>query len=280
MPAIPSLSLPVLEKLSDVLGDTGAGLTGSDIGRYLARAGIDDPLRGYTKRHRLFEALDACQRRDGCANNVLAFVMMAMAPVSYVGSSQQFEDRRAAVNEALAFAGLSIGPDGQLSTRAVAKTLSEAEQRARSLRSELLRRAGHAEVLRFCRAELLQDNYFHAVLEAAKSLAERLRRMTGVQADGARLVDQVLEPGSAGGLPLVAFNSLHTDTDRSEHRGLTLMIRGIFGAFRNLTAHDPKILRPVGEQDGTDLLTTISLLHRKLDAAVLTRNRPDHEAPV
>jgi hypothetical protein len=31
----------------------------------------------------------------------------------------------------------------------------------------------------------------------------------------------------------------------------------------------------VGEQDGTDLLTTISLLHRKLDAAVLTRAWPD-----
>lgn len=53
------------------------------------------------------------------------------------------------------------------------------------------------------------------------------------------------------------------------------MIRGIFGAFRNLTAHDPKILRPVSEQDGTDMLTMISLLHRKLDAAVLTRSRPD-----
>ena len=139
------------------------------------------------------------------------------------------------------------------------------------------RRGAHAEVLRFCRAELLQDNYFHAVLEAAKSLAERLRQLTGVQVDGARLVDQVLEPGSAGGLLLLAFNSFATDTDRSEHRGLTFMIRGVFSAFRNPTAHEPKILRPVGEQDGTDLLTTISLLHRKLDTAVLisTRRQPD-----
>jgi uncharacterized protein (TIGR02391 family) len=275
MSAIPSLLPPVLQKLCDVLGDTSTGLTGSDIGRYLARAGIDDPLPADTKRYRLFEALAACQRRDGCANNVLAFVVAVMAPVNYAGSAQLFEDRRLAVNEALAFAGLSIGVDGQLSTRAVARTLSEAEQRARSLRNELLRRGAHAEVLRFCRAELLQDNYFHAVLEAAKSLAQRLRQMTGVEADGARLVDQVLEPGSTGGLPLVAFNSLATETDRSEHRGLTFMVRGVFSAFRNPTAHEPKILRPVGEQDGTDLLTTISLLHRKLDAAVLTRAWPD-----
>ena len=99
--------------------------------------------------------------------------------------------------------------------------------------------------------------------------------MTGVEADGARLVDQVLEPGSTGGLPLVAFNSLTTETDRSEHRGLTFIVRGVFSAFCNPTAHEPKILRSVDEQDGTDLLTTISLLHRKLDAAVLTRAWPD-----
>jgi hypothetical protein len=35
MPAIPSLPPPVLQKLCDVLGDTAAGLTGSEIGRYL-----------------------------------------------------------------------------------------------------------------------------------------------------------------------------------------------------------------------------------------------------
>jgi uncharacterized protein (TIGR02391 family) len=272
MPAIPSLPPPVLQKLCDVLGDTNDGLTGSEIGRYLRRTGIDDPTPADTKRYRLFEALAARQHQDGCANNVLAFVTAVMAPVNYVGNSKMFEDRRAAVNEALAFVGLSIGTDGQLSTRAVAKTLSEAEQRAKSLRNELLRRGAHAEVLRFCRAELLQDNYFHAVLEAAKSLAARLRSMTGSPLDGAKLIDQVLEPGSSG-LPLVAFNSLATDTDRSEHRGLTLMVRGVFGAFRNLTAHDPKVLRPLGEQDGTDLLTTISLMHRKLDSAVLTRGR-------
>jgi uncharacterized protein (TIGR02391 family) len=229
----------VLQKLCDILGDTASGLTGSEIGRYLRSMGINDPTPDDTKRFRLFEARAARQRQDGCANNVLAFVTSVMAPVNYVGLSQLYEDRRAAVNDALAFVGLSVGPDGQLTQRTAAKTLAEAEQRARSLRNELLRRRAHAEVLRYCRAELLQDNYFHAVLEAAKSLAwrlaARLRSMTGSSLDGSKLIDQVLESGS-GGLPLVAFNSLTTETDRSEQRGLTLMIRGVFGAFRNLTA--------------------------------------------
>jgi uncharacterized protein (TIGR02391 family) len=266
---IPSLPAPVLQKVSDIIGDTELGLTGSDIGRFLAQAGIADSAMSTTKRYRLYEALSIRQRQDGCANNVLNFVMAVMTPVNYVGASHRFEERRAALNETLSFVGLSIGPDGKLSTAKVAQTLSEAENRARSLRQELLRRGAHAEVLRFCRVELLQDNYFHAVLEAAKSLAARLRTMSGSTLDGTKLVDQVLELGSAG-IPVLAFNALATETDRSEHRGLVLMIKGVFGAFRNLTAHEAKILRPIGEQDATDLLTTISLLHRKLDGAVRT----------
>jgi uncharacterized protein (TIGR02391 family) len=265
---VQSLPAPVLQKLTDIIGDTGEGLTGSEIGRFLAQVGIADSGMS-TKRHRLYDALAVRQNQDGCANNVLGFVMAVMAPVNYVGASHRFEERRVALNEALSFVGLSIGPDGKLSTAKVAQTLSEAEQRARSLRKELLRRGAHAEVLRFCRVELLQDNYFHAVLEAAKSLAARLRALTGSTLDGAKLVDQVLELGPTG-MPVLAFNALATETDRSEHRGLTLMIKGVFGAFRNLTAHEAKVLRPIGEQDATDLLTTISLLHRKLDGAVRT----------
>jgi len=44
-------------------------------------------------------------------------------------------------------------------------------------------------VLHFCRAELLQQNYFHAVLEASKSVADKLRALVGVTGDGSLLVD-------------------------------------------------------------------------------------------
>jgi hypothetical protein len=55
--------------------------------------------------------------------------------------------------------------DWRLALRAAgaARTLTEAEQRADRLQNEL-RRQVHADVLKFCRAELLQENSFHAVL--------------------------------------------------------------------------------------------------------------------
>jgi hypothetical protein len=40
------------------------GLTGSEIGRYLTRCGIEDPWPGAMKRHRLFEAFRVKQQLD------------------------------------------------------------------------------------------------------------------------------------------------------------------------------------------------------------------------
>ena len=64
----------------------------------------------------------------------------------------------------------------------------------------------HSDVLKFCRAELVADNYFHAVFEAAKSVAEKLREKTGLLSDGAVPVDEALGLGKAG-VPRLAFNS-------------------------------------------------------------------------
>jgi hypothetical protein len=123
-------------------------------------------------------ALAARQKRDGCGNNVGAFIQKVMAPVRFVGRSEQFEGIRHSLNQALAFNGLQLGEDGKLKSVAQAKTLTEAEERAGRLRAELQRRRVHADVLRFCKPELLEENYFHAILEATKSVAEKIRTRT------------------------------------------------------------------------------------------------------
>jgi len=66
----------------------------------------------------------------------------------------------------LAFSGIAVSPSGELSAVTKAETLTEAARRADELRAHLTTRGVHADVLRFCRAELVGDNYFHAVLEA------------------------------------------------------------------------------------------------------------------
>jgi uncharacterized protein (TIGR02391 family) len=272
MPTVAKLSAAVLGRTCEILGHTSAGFTGSELGRLLAQQGILDPYPGITKRDRLHRALADQQSRDGHANSVLAFVQSAMDPVRYTNRRREFDDRRTELNEVLSFVGISIGEDGKLRKAQVATTIAEAVQRANRLRSTLRERDIHADVLKYCRPELLEKDYFHAVFEASKGLADRLRSMTSLQDDGAALVDQALgyaRPSS----PRIAFNRLQTASEESEHRGLAMLMKGVFGAYRNPTAHEPRVVWPVSEQDAFDVLSILSLLHRRLDVAVVLKSR-------
>jgi uncharacterized protein (TIGR02391 family) len=267
MPAIPKLKDTHLEALCGVIGDTHCGLTGSEMGRLLQRCGIEDPLPTDTKRRRLFEALRAKQERDGCANNLLAFIQTVMDPARFISRRDHFEGFRAELNAALAFAGMQIGEDGKLRPVAQATTLTEAQQRAGRLRGKLTERNVHHDVLWFCRAELLQENYFHAVFEATKSVAEKIREKSGLTSDGADLVDKAFGINA----PLLAINSLRTETEQSEQKGFATLLKGTFGTFRNVTAHAPKITWRIEEQDALDLLSLVSYLHRRLDASAVVK---------
>lgn len=257
--------------VSEVLGHTSTGLTGTQIGSLLVACGFNDP-GPITKRDRIFESLRERQSRENSGNNVANFIIQAMDLVRYRGQRDVFDERRHDLNAALAFAGLQVREDGKLEGVAPATTLTEAAQRASRLRSELMRRGISGEVLSYCQPELLEGDYFHAVFEATKSIAQKLRERTGLSLDGSRLVDESLGIEN-GRTPLLAWNTLTTDNERNEHRGVALMIKGTFAYFRNLPAHVPRAFRVVNEEEALELLTIASFLHRRLDAAVSTNSK-------
>jgi uncharacterized protein (TIGR02391 family) len=186
-----------------------------------------------------------------------------MQPVRF-SSAEDFEAHRAAVNERLLLSGLQVRDDGKVARVEAAQTLAEAQRRADALRAELVRREVHPDVLHFCRAELMQRNYFHAVLEASKSVAQKLRDLSGLTGDGAGLVDASCSLSSG---PIVAFNALSNEWERSEQTGLAMLLKGLFGTFRNPSAHAPKVLWATSRAEALDMLTLASMLHRRLDEA-------------
>ncbi len=267
MPAIPSIPDHVLEALAKSLGECA---TGAEITRILGQQGLSDSSGESTKWRRLHAVFLSVQAGDRCANRVLVVVEAIMSPVRFVDDQTGFLMRLAEVNKVLAFAGASVGEDGKVRPVENAATITEAEKRARTLRSKLQGRSIHPEALKYCRSELLQDNYFHAVFEATKGLAQRIRDISGVQADGSALIDRVFPVDR----PLIAFNTMTTETERSDHKGLAQLLKGCFSAIRNRLAHEPKLLWD-GEEDAADFLTLVSLLHRKLDKAVPTGLHPN-----
>ena len=269
MTPIASLPEGQIETLARVLGECASG---SDISRVLRDRGIVDSSGESTKWRRLYAVFLETQRRDGCANRVLDFTKALLTPARFAGRAEEFETHRQELNRVLAFAGLEYRADGQFLRIHAAQTLDEAEARLKTIQAKFKGRRIHPEVLKYCRAELLQDNYFHAVFEASKGLAQRIREMSGLGSDGAALVDEVF----AIDHPLLAFSSLQTETERSEHKGFALLLKGCFAAVRNPLARGPKLLWQ-GEDDDADYLSMISLLHRKLDDCVPTN--PNNARP-
>jgi uncharacterized protein (TIGR02391 family) len=153
--------------------------------------------------------------------------------------------------------------DGRFAVVSTATTLSEAEVRAHRLRAALSSHGVNADVVAFCRAELVQQNAFHAVLEASKSVAEKLRCRTGLQSDGAQLVDEAL----SGDSPRLRINAFTSDSEKSEQRGFTNLARGLFGVFRNPTAHTPRVAWSMSEEDALNLFSLASYVHRRIDRA-------------
>lgn len=264
--AQPNWSYSTLKAVAAVLGDTEYGLTGREIGDLLARLGMPDPLPGITKRDRLTEAFVARQNADGSPRRIITFIVRAMEPVNYRDRPELFTLRQDRLNERLAFVGLHVNDKGEVARGAQARTLDEATRIATSVRDELQRRGTHPEVLRYCSVEVLKRAHFHACLEATKSIFDRLRTMTGLSGDGAALVDAALSLGKSG-TPALAINALRTQTERDEQTGLANLIKGLGGLYRNPTAHDPRLNRTLSEGELLEVLTIVSMVHRRLDGA-------------
>lgn len=258
----------VLTRVAGVLADTDSGLTGKEIGALLDQLNMPDPFPNATKRDRLSEAFLRRQGADDSAKRIITFITHAMHPANYRARPQLFNLRQDALNEVLTFVGLRVTDQGQVAIGKMSLTLSEAGRNATSLRDELRRRGTHQAVLDYCTLELLMKNNFHASMEACKSVFERLREMAGAAGDGSALVDATLALGR-NGVPRLAINSLATQSERDEQSGLANLVKGLSGLYRNPVAHDPRTRRKVSDNDLLELLTTLSMVHRRLDGAVV-----------
>ena len=154
-------------------------------------------------------------------------------------------------------------PDGTFNSIKKASTIEDVKIKAVNLKKEIEQRNGHVELIKYCKEELLTNNYFHAVFEANKGLLERIRELSGCNTDGNELIEYVFSTKN----PILIINNFITDSEKNEHRGFCNILKGLCGMFRNPTAHEPKIYWSIEEQDALEILGVISYCHRRLDKA-------------
>lgn len=265
-----------LKSICGILADTNRGLTKTELKSTLHNCGIgevDDGNRsinggmfyqiGFNKRDWLYKCFVADINKNRFCVNVFRFIESALSPISYTLEEKREKHlwRLDEINKVLMLLGMQVGNDGKLKQTVKANTLDEVDRRVNKLKKKLYERAIHAEVTKYCVNDYLQKDYFDAVFEAAKGLAERVRQITGLTTDGGKLFQEAFSTKD----PFIFFNSLKSESEISEFIGLKELLEAIYHLVRNPAAHTPKINWKVDENKALDVLTLISFAHKYLD---------------
>lgn len=258
----PPFPVETLTALAKAIGDTEYGLTGSEIGSLLHELHMYDPGE-LTKWKRIEASFVNSQNAQGDAGRVISFLTHAYSPARYVRSPDLFEIRRGLANPILVLHGLQINGEGKITRTEAISSLADIQRLANTVREELVRRGTHEHVLAYCEEEILRHGFLHAILEASKSVFQRLRDMTDLDYDGSDLAEKALSAKSG----VLAINSLGTQSERNEQNGLCSLVIAIGSLYRNPTAHDPRLRRTVSEMETYEALSLLSYIHRRLDDA-------------
>lgn len=259
--SVQAFSAGTIEAVARVIGDL---YSGSELARIMVEARFLDPLgEGQTKWKRLAAAMHATQARQGDGQPILVLIRVALASDRIWSRQSEAAVARDELTQILSLSGYAVREDGRVIRALRTTTASEASARSDRLHKLLSNRGAHPEVVRHCRPELLRKDCYEAVFEAVKGLGARLRAKSELDEDGRALVQAALR----GKQPRVLLTDCSTVTERNEQEGVALLTEGVFAAFRNPAAHEPRLVWEVSEQDALDVLGTLSMIHRRLDGA-------------
>lgn len=263
-----------LDGICDVLGNTSQGLTKSQLRSLLMQCEIpilDDGSSsnimsyklGLNKSKWLFNCFAEEINTSQSYKKIYLFIQKALAHVSYTAfdKREKYEYLLEGINKVLLFVGLMVDRSGNIVETAQSQTLHEVDQRVNRLKRALYERAIHSEVQKYCISDYLRADYYAAVFEAAKGLAERVREISGLTKDGTALFNEAFSQKD----PYIIFNALITESEKNEFMGLKELLVAIFHLVRNPAAHTPKINWKTDETKVLDVLTVISFAHKYLD---------------
>jgi uncharacterized protein (TIGR02391 family) len=121
----------------------------------------------------------------------------------------------------------------------------------------------HPEIVRAATEFYQNGHYANAIEDAIKALNAWVRLRSGVEVDGAALMQRVFSPNS----PVLRFNDLADQNDKDEQQGFMMMFAGAVAGLRNPRAH--KIIKDDPER-ALEFIAFISLLAKLVDEAKKT----------
>lgn len=124
----------------------------------------------------------------------------------------------------------------------------------------------HAEIERVSGALYRDGHYKQAAFEAYIRVIDAVKARSGLYDDGDSLMNRAF--GADKQTPVIQFNTLSTDEERDEQRGIMFLFKGIVG-LRNSKAHSNRLFNDPSRAH--EYLALSSLLLRLLEIAQVNR---------
>ena len=257
----PKMKDNALTEIAKILGDA---FTNTQIDECFRQLRLSAQSAPSTKWKRILFVFRKYQDKNKSPKEVFRILECLLAPVRFIKDQKTYNAVLTETNKVLCTEGYEIDSSGAVILVEKLSTLDAINERYNSLIKKLQDRNIHDQVLKYCTAELLSENYFHSIFEAAKGISERVREMSGVDEDGVKLYNAVFSVSN----PILKYNDLISDSEKNQQNGLKEMLYGVTHYVRNVTAHEPKIKWIIDESAAIEILTVISFLHSALDKCV------------
>lgn len=258
---------PQVEQVCKILGEETSG---SKITRMLSELNISCGLdERNTKWKRLFDAVNSNFLSSYTYDALIRIISYIMSPVNFIDEQEHFTEVQKQLNLCLSFMGLEMLDTAEVRPRKVATTLKEANQTISDLKSDLEKFKIHSQIMEYCRPEIISENLFHLVFEAAKCVLDELRNISGLNYDGNKLVNECFD----GNNPRIILNKLSSDNEKSEHKGLQALLNTIVYLYRNPKAHQLKYFSEDTYLSTLEALIMISKARYALDRCAKNNTR-------
>lgn len=257
-----NLKMETVRSLCDTIGATHSFLSRADLTNMLKDANVsilDDGYRsngltyclGLNKRKWLFECLSTQISKDNSTNCVIVFLQKGLSPVKFINNQENYKYLIESINKILAFEGLNFSSSGEIKFINKVLNLDECNKKFNSLKSAIQQSNMNLKIIKYCKKDIINDDYYNIIVEATKGLAEEVREKSKMTGDGSNLFETAFSKNN----PKIVLNALKTDTDKNEFNGLKELLNGCFHLFRNTRCHSMKV------HWNDDLKTTLKILH-------------------
>ena len=178
-----------------------------------------------------------------------------------IADSQHLAELDGAIQEGTGDAMLRIAEKISLSLAEEFDVYAHSLQMSQS--AEILEGLLHPVILESSYAQF-RDGYFRdAVLNGVVALFDLIRKRSGLDKDGAALVNETFSLDH----PLLVFSTLDSESGQNDQKGFMEILRGAYQGIRNPKAHSLS-WTDLDEHKAAQYLVFVSLLARRVDEAV------------